>query len=103
MSDKLMVRLVEAMERSAKAQEDLIVLATEERDSGESIFGPPLCPHCGMFNPNVRSEGGDGPMIEYALVARCGNCGEMVYAVPQGWFCFKTRDEAREAIEGRKR
>jgi hypothetical protein len=56
-----------------------------------------------MFNPNVRSEGGDGPMIEYALVARCGNCGEMVYAVPQGWFCFKTRDEAREAIEGRKR
>lgn len=96
-------KLFEATERSAKAQEDLIVLAKEERDTGDSIFGPPLCPHCGTFNPGVRNEGGDGPMAEFALIANCQNCSKTFFAVPQGWLCYATRDEALTEIEGRTR
>jgi hypothetical protein len=94
-------RIADAMERTAKANEELIRLATEERDSGESLVGPPLCPHCGMFDPKVRSEGGDGQMSEFALVAACGHCNGMIYAVPQGWLCYATRDDAIEAMKGR--
>lgn len=95
-------RIITALERSAKAQEDLIQLATEERDSGELLTSdPPFCPHCGMFNPNVTSRGGEGPMVEFALIATCGNCQEEFFSVPQGWTNFKTRDEAKTEIEGR--
>lgn len=99
MKDEKLDRVIEALERSAKAQEDLIVLATEERDS--NIFGPPLCPHCGTLNPDVHNGGGEGPMAEFALIATCGSCAKTLFAVPQGWLCFTTRDEALKEIEGR--
>lgn len=101
MDDKMFERLVVASERTAQAQEDLITLATEEREVEGAQFGPPVCPHCLTFNPEVRSEGGDGPMSEFALVSKCGNCDETIYAVPQGWLCFKTPEDARNEIEGR--
>lgn len=90
-----------ALERTAKANEDLIVLAKEERDTGESILGPAMCPHCGMFNPSIRNEGGDGSMSDFVLVAKCGNCQNTIYAVPQGWLAFATPEDARATIEGR--
>jgi len=102
MNDQLAARLVEATERSAKANEELIRLATEERDTGESIFGPPFCPHCGTFNPSVSNEGGTGAMAEFVLIATCGNCKKVFFAFPQGWLAFQTKDEARAEMEGRK-
>lgn len=103
MEDAMLERLVLATERSAKAQEDLITLATEERDTGESIFGPPICPHCSTFNPDIGSGGveAEGPMIEFALVAKCHNCQGQFFAVPQGWLCFAEQSEAAEEIERR--
>jgi hypothetical protein len=89
------------LERIAIANEQLITLATEERDTGDSIFGPPLCPHCGTFSPHVRNEGGSGPMAEFCLVGNCSNCNKTIYAVPQGWLCFASRDDALQELERR--
>jgi hypothetical protein len=102
MNDEQVDRIVVALERTAKANERLIELATEERDTGDSIFGPPFCPHCGAFNPSVANEGGTGAMAEFVLIATCGNCSKVFYAFPQGWLAFQTKDEARQEMEGRK-
>ena len=102
MTNEQVDRIVDALERTAKANEELIRLATEERDTGESIFGPPLCPHCGTFNPDVANEGGRGAMGEFCLIGKCGNCNNTLYAFAQGWLVFATRDEAMQEMERRK-
>lgn len=95
-------RLVGAVERVAVANEQLIELATTERDSGDSAFGPAFCPHCGTFNPSVRNEGGIGQMAEFVLLATCQACHKTFFAFPQGWICLASEDEAREEMERRK-
>lgn len=88
------------MERSAVAQEQLISLATDERKI-EFTPTPPFCPHCETVDPKVSSEGGGtGPMTEFVLVARCGECGNALYAVPESWQVYGTSDAARAAIGG---
>jgi hypothetical protein len=86
-------RTVEALERSAFAQEELIRLATEERDAGESMLGPPLCPHCGRLDPSIRSEGGSGQFAEFVLIAQCENCNKPFLAISQGWLTYRNRQE----------
>lgn len=99
---ELLHRLVTATERSAFAQEELIRLATEEReerDHEETLpIGLPICPHCGTLNPSIRNEGGGGPMGDFALLAQCDNCTHTFIAEPLGWAVFKTKEE----YEGRK-
>lgn len=86
--------------RAAVAQERLIELATQERDI-EYTPTPPFCPHCQALNPRVSSEGGGvGTMSDFVLVARCTECGNALYGVPEGWQVYGTPDAAREAIEG---
>jgi hypothetical protein len=86
-------------ERIAVANEKLIELATEERSVGEAP-GPPFCPTCGTFNPEIHSNGGGGPMADFILAAQCGNCGSVIYAVPESWKIFADADEARDALQG---
>ena len=102
MREEQITKLLDDIGRIAHANEELIRLATEERDTGESIFGPPFCPHCGTFNPSVSNEGGRGAMAEFTLIGRCGNCENTFYAFPQGWLCYATRDEAMQEMERRK-
>lgn len=94
-------RVVGALERSAKAQEDLIRLATEERDFQELVWQTPSCPFCGTMNPTISNRGGEGLFAEFVLVAECGNCENQFFAVPMQWDYFKTRNEALNEIEGR--
>lgn len=94
-------RIADSLERTAVANEQIVKLATDERDAGDNIFGPPFCPHCGMLNPTCRSEGGEGEMAEFVLVAHCHNCGNILYAVPQGWLVFTNAESAKAQIEGR--
>lgn len=89
-------------ERIAVANEKLIELAVEERDIGDSASSPFFCPHCRTPFPAIRNEGGDGSSREYVLVAVCGNCQEVIYAVPQGWLCYPKPSMAQEEIERRK-
>lgn len=93
-------RLTEATERSAKAQEDLIELAKDERSIGEQIEnepGPPFCPRCSKIDPLIYTEGrGEGQMAKFVLVARCGSCQGVLFAVPEGWRVFSDSEEADE-------
>jgi hypothetical protein len=90
-------RLLGILERTAKAQEDLIRLATEEREVGETMIEPPFCPHCGRLNPAIRSEGGRGDFNEYILIAHCENCNNTFLAVPaNGWNVYRNEHELKE-------
>lgn len=101
--DSLLTRLVEATEKSAVANARLIELATEER-AIEYTPGPPYCPNCSVFNPRVEttSEARGGPLAEFVLAAKCMNCGQLLFAKPQGWDMFNTLEEAVRAQEGRE-
>jgi hypothetical protein len=87
-------RLLGILERTAVAQEELIRLATEEREVGEAMEEPPFCPHCGRLNPTIRSEGGTGEFADFILVANCTNCSNTFLAVPaRGWNVYRNKAE----------
>ena len=92
-------KFLAVLERIAVANEKLIELAVEER-SVENSPGPPFCPSCMTVNPDIRNEGGGGPMADFILAARCGTCKAMIFAVPEGWKVFPTADEAKYAVMG---
>lgn len=94
--------LVPVLERIAVANEELIRLATEERDI-EDTTAPPHCPHCHQFDPVVGSQGGgEGHMSDFVLVAKCGSCGEVLYGLPDNWRMARSADEAHKIREGRE-
>lgn len=95
-------RFLGIMERAASAQERLIELATEERELG-NVLGPPYCPSCGHFNPEVSMElkAGGGPLGDFVLAAKCNDCESELFAVPEGWQMFKTVEEVLTYQEGR--
>lgn len=63
---------------------------------------PPVCPKCNRMNPNVSVEqGSDGPLAECVLVARCGNCNEVFYAVPITWHMFTNQDDVLREFQER--
>lgn len=98
--------LTEATERSAKAQEDLIALAKEERDYSDEIEnqpGPPFCPHCSQINPVVITQAeGEGLLGDFVLVMQCKQCGGNIYGIPEGWQIAPDIDTAKEMREARK-
>lgn len=96
-------RLIAALERQASASEELNALAKNEREVGEAFVAPPLCPHCGTFNPDITSGGreGSGEFAGFVLVAFCTSCNNTFYAMAQGWLCFQTRDEVQQERERR--
>lgn len=99
---ELFERLVVASERSAKANEDLIRLATDERDIRENMPLIPNCPHCGYPDPVVRGAGGTGPMSEFKMAGICQSCRGMVIAVPvEGMVLFTSEEAVEEYLEGK--
>lgn len=99
--EKAMKRIAEATERNAKASEALIDLAKEERDVGSDILAPGFCPHCSTVNPIVRSEGGAGRINDFVLVSACQECGGIIWAVPNGFTVFSSREAAEELVTER--
>jgi hypothetical protein len=81
--EELAVRAVEAIERLAA---DPIV---------EIEAGPPVCPACGRFNPEitVRERNSSGPIFGFILEAVCNSCGVKFYAVPETWHMYLRREE----------
>jgi hypothetical protein len=71
----------------------------------EMEAGPPVCPHCSAFNPEiaVREEEARGPISGYIVNARCLSCGQEFYAVPHTWRMFTQRAEVEEEMEARRR
>lgn len=88
-------KLIAEVGRLADANEEIVKLATEQKQEIDTVQpGPPYCPTCGTFNPSIRNEGGGGPMADFILVAQCGGCSNTFYAVPEGWHVTNNRDEA---------
>jgi NMD protein affecting ribosome stability and mRNA decay len=92
-------RVTELLERIAVGVEHLA-----EDPVVEIEAGPPVCPHCGRFNPeiSVREVEAQGPIFEYVLVAHCNNCGQKFYAVPQTWVMFTRREEVEAEMNERR-
>jgi hypothetical protein len=53
----------------------------------EMEVGPPICPHCGRFNPSVTTDeqGGTGTIFEIYLEMVCNSCGNTIYGTPVQW------------------
>ena len=102
-NDEMVERAVVALDGIAVANQELIRLATEERDSGDSIFGPPVCPHCGAFGPRVKPlvPANGAPMSEFVLISPGGECGQMFFGVPQGWLTFPDEESAKQQVARR--
>jgi hypothetical protein len=92
-----------ALERSAKASEDLLAIAEKEQMSFEVEPGPPVCPSCGTLNPTVRTQerADSGPLAEVAFEFETECCHSRLYAIPDGWIMTTNRSEAIEMIRER--
>jgi len=97
---ELSERAVQALERLASSNERIVQMADEERQANYQ-GGPAYCPHCGAMNPPVKSEGGEGLMADFVLVAVCRHCQNILWAVPEGWQVFPSREdyERREQVD----
>lgn len=88
-------RLIEATERSAKAQEDLIKLAEDERvlTAAEELVAH--CPHCGKADPPIKGTNeGEDRLSGFVLITECQNCGKEFFGFAHSWQLVGTREEA---------
>lgn len=102
--EELLELAVVELRRGASAQEDLIKLATEERDYGDSLTVPPVCPACNMINPKIVVMNHQQPadLSEFVLVANCQHCHHVFYAVPaSGFMPFVDADAAAHYLSER--
>jgi ribosomal protein S27AE len=90
-------RVEELIERGVAALEKL---ANEEIEF-QVETKPPVCPHCGTINPNIRVEEatGSGPMAEHFTQAHCLHCHKVFYIIALQYECLKTNMDARAVIE----
>lgn len=91
-------RAIQTLERLATAVEELAKDPVIEVEAA-----PPLCPHCGEFNPHfwVENELGNGPLADCVLYGRCGKCNERFFAMPVTWHMHKTQTAVEMEIQER--
>jgi hypothetical protein len=98
-------KLLTTLERMASSMEQIPSLLKQLGEEPEILIegGPPLCPHCGAFNPEIEIENtdGSGPIFEYYMKARCQNCSHTFYAIPQTWHMFTRISEVEAAMRER--
>lgn len=92
-------RLEELVERGVQALEALAKDPVVEIEAG-----PPVCPACGVFNPeiSINETNSKGPLFEYVLIPVCNSCNTRFYAVPQTWHMFMRREEVQAQMEERR-
>jgi hypothetical protein len=91
--------LITTLERMAVALEDMAKDPVVEVEAT-----PPICPHCGQFNPQFYLEMQDqlsGPLGECVLYGRCGKCQQRFYAVPLTWHMHKLRENVDQELKER--
>jgi hypothetical protein len=86
------------LERIAKGIEHL-----GEEPVVEIEAGPPICPHCGKFNPDVKvnADEGVGPLIEFFVIAQCLECQKTIYALPLQWNIYGSQHELESGVAER--
>lgn len=71
----------------------------------EVEFGPPVCPHCGTFNPEVQieAESGEGKLAEFVIgPGTCLTCGGTMYAVVESFSMHRELQTAADEINSRR-
>lgn len=92
--EELFVRLVEGVEKLSIIPEDAEI---------QSL--PPVCPSCGVFDPNVTlayQEGGTGKMSEIVVNGVC-QCGEPIYIVIDSYSTHKSIDTVEMEIKEKEK
>lgn len=90
--------MLELLQRGVAALEHLAQDPIVEIEAG-----PPICPHCSRFNPEVEvnAEQGRGPLHEFFIHARCLSCQREIYALPLVWSLHTNQDTLTEEIAER--
>ena len=96
--DRLARRAVEAVERGVVALENL---AKEDEITVE--FGPPLCPSCGTFDPEVTTFDSQdtGKLSDFVIQAECRNCGSTIFGIVESYSMHQSRETAIQEIHER--
>lgn len=90
--EELLTRGVDALEKLAS---DPIV---------EYEAGPPMCPHCGAFDPEVEipaHDGVGGPLSQFVSPAMCKNCNNVMFFIVESYSMHRDRDTAIAEIKER--
>jgi hypothetical protein len=96
-----MARGEELLERIAVAVEALAIDPEIEINAG-----PPVCPSCNAFDPNVTlpfQEGGTGPMSQIIVKGTCQVCSNPFYIVIESYSVHKTLETAGTEIKEREK
>lgn len=91
------------LERSAKAQENLLKIVESEQFTVEQ--GPPVCPSCGRMNPTVTEiavDDSSGPLADFVMVAEVHCCNKRIYCVATGWDTFDNVELVKEFMSMKK-
>jgi hypothetical protein len=67
--------------------------------------GPPICPHCGHYDPEIATPATDGLhglLSELAISALCMNCERTFVVVIESYSMHRTPDTAIVEIKERK-
>jgi hypothetical protein len=90
--------ILDALNRIAKGVDRLA-----EDPVIEMEVGPPVCPHCGIFNPKVAYEdtAGEGQLYEFFMQFICGECDKPFAAVPVQWSMHTNPDSLRQELSER--
>jgi hypothetical protein len=94
--EPLFERGIQAVEKIATALEGF-----REDNEIQVQFGPPICPHCGVFNPRVRTHesADEGPLADYIIDCDCCECGKRMFGVVESYSMHATRDTAIEELQ----
>lgn len=91
-------RTEELLERIASGIEALAI----DTDNIEIDNGPPICPSCGAFDPEVilkSDEGGRGPLSDVVIHATCVTCGQEMIALIESYSMHMSVDTAKVEME----
>lgn len=86
-----------------------IAVALEKLASDPEIeieAGPPICPHCGKFDPEIQlpeQESARGLMSEVIIVGTCLECKHPIFIVTESYSVHRTSLTATTEIEERKK
>jgi predicted Zn-ribbon and HTH transcriptional regulator len=89
-------------ERIATSLELLVKSATDDPIKFE--VNPPVCPHCGVFNPvvEVHESTSTGPLSQLVIEAKCLSCNEIMYGMIESYSMHTTVEEVTQMVSERE-
>jgi hypothetical protein len=88
---------------------DRIALGIEKLAADPEVeieVGPPICPQCGKFNPEILldpTESARGPMSEVVVTGTCVHCNAYIYIVIESYSVHRSRHTAITEIQEREK